>query len=83
VGIGEPDAQAEDTVLLARVRATLDAIDQRVALQAEQVGHLADAMAALAAALGSERTGGDTGGGAGRDRRGAADGPGQAVEHPT
>ncbi|MDA8268913.1 MAG: dihydroorotate dehydrogenase [Actinomycetota bacterium] len=80
--IDEPDAQAEDTVLLARVRATLDAIDQRVALQAEQVGHLADAMAALAAALGSERTGGDTGGGAGRDRRGAADGPGQAVERP-
>ncbi len=82
VGTEEPGAQAGDAVLLARVRATLDAIDQRVALQAEQVGHLADAMTALAAALGSERTGGDPGGAAGRDQSGAPDGPGQAAERP-
>jgi len=39
--------------LLLKVRSTLDAIDQRVAVQAEQVAQLTDALAALVAVLGT------------------------------
>lgn len=88
---GAPARSAGDADLLARLRATLDTIDERVALQAEQVAHLADAMAALAAALGQQRQGAGplgpagppaAGGGQGERERGErhAGAPGSAEE---
>lgn len=61
-GLGSGDLEVHADLLL-KVRNTLDAIDQRVAVQAEQVAQLTEALAALVAVLG--RSGADPGAGAG------------------